>query len=32
MVKKLFGVDANSKEADMLVRQIDRIKAEKTAD
>ena len=32
MVKKLFGVDANSKEADMLVRQIDRIKAEKTVD
>ena len=26
MVKKLFGVDASSKEADLLVRQIDRIK------
>ena len=32
MVKKLFGIDASSKEADMLIRQIDRIKGEETAD
>jgi len=32
MVKKLFGVDVSSKEADMLVRQMDRIKAEETVD
>ena len=32
MVKKLFGVDVSSKEADMLVLQIDRLKATEAAD
>ena len=31
MVKKLFGVDVSSKEADMLVLQIDRLKATEAA-
>jgi len=31
MVKKLFGVDASSKEADMLVLQIDQLKTTETA-
>jgi hypothetical protein len=32
MVKKLFGVDANSKEADVLIRQIDHLKVADTTD
>jgi len=32
LVKKLFNVDASSKEADMLIRQIDQIKAADTSD
>ena len=32
MVKKLFGIDVSSKEADMLVLQIDRLKATEAAD
>ena len=32
MVKKLFGVDVSSKEADILIRQIDQLKTTGTAD